>query len=196
MCALLATSARGRGRDRSDPGPVSGTTGPVSEAAGGPVTATVPVRMRSDYVGAVYGSLLAASVVAGTGADGEPLRPLDLAALLLGTGVAFFVAHVYAQVAGAPGTAWRDGVRRSAVREWPLVQAAFPPAVVAVLGGLAGLPNGVTSLLALGVAVAGQVGWAVLASLRAGFSRRGTAVSGAVNLLIGLAILALEISLY
>jgi hypothetical protein len=154
--------------------------------------------MRSDYVGAVYGSLLAASVVAGTGADGEPLRPLDLAALLLGTGVAFFVAHVYAQVAGnaAAEASWRDAVRRSASREWPLVQAAFPPAAVALAGGLLGLPDGVSALLALGVAVAGQVGWAVLASVRAGFSRWGIVLSGAVNLLIGLAILALELSLY
>jgi hypothetical protein len=153
--------------------------------------------MRSDYVGAVYGSMLAASVVAGTGADGEPLRPLDLAGLLLGTGVAFFVAHVYAQVAGnAVAAGWREAVGRSAVREWPLVQAAFPPAAVAIVGGLIGLPDSVSSLLALGVAIIGQVGWAALASVRAGFSRSGIVVSGAVNLLIGLAILALEVSLH
>ncbi len=158
--------------------------------------AAAPV-LRSDYVGAVYGSLLAASVVAGTGADGGPLPPLDLAALLLGTGVAFFVAHVYAQVAGTTAdTGWREGVRRSALREWPLVQAAFPPAAAVLVGGLLGLPDTVSSVLALSVAVAGQVGWAVLASAHAGFSRSGIAVSGAVNLVIGGAIVALEVSLH
>lgn len=55
--------------------------------------------MRTDYVGAVYGSILAASVVATAGTLG-PFPRIKLMLLLLITGVVFWAAHVYARLAG------------------------------------------------------------------------------------------------
>lgn len=54
---------------------------------------------RTDYAGALYGSLLAASVIAAASAVGDHPR-LQLVVLLLVTGVVFWAAHVYAHLAG------------------------------------------------------------------------------------------------
>ncbi|MGO4753520.1 hypothetical protein AB4212_33800, partial [Streptomyces sp. 2MCAF27] len=95
---------------------------------------------RTDYAGAVYGSLLAASVVATAGAAGDFPR-LQLIVLLLVTGVVFWAAHVYAHVAGeriVGRPISRREVRRVARREWPIVEAAVLPAVAAALSPVLG----------------------------------------------------------
>jgi hypothetical protein len=166
------------------------------------VTTVRPARqtlVRPHYAGAVYGSLLAASVAAGTAADGTSLAPLDLAIALLGTGVAFWVAHAYARVVGegvATSAQLSERVWQAAVGELPIVGASIPPAAVALLGWAVGLGPGTITMFALCIAIAGQVGWAVFASTRAGLSRRWIVGSGAVNLAIGSVILLLEISLH
>ncbi len=159
---------------------------------------------RADYVGAVYGSLLAASVVASADADGTPLAALDLAATLLATGLVFWIAHVYARVVGGRAThpvaeggrLPKGRVSSVARRELPIAQAAIPPTVVAVLGWALGVSDAAVASVALGVAIAGQVGWAVLASVRAGMGRRGVVVSGFANLAMGLAIVLIESALH
>ncbi|MEQ7006922.1 hypothetical protein ABN028_12145 [Actinopolymorpha sp. B17G11] len=172
------------------------------------------MRKETDYAGAVYGSLLAAAVVVGAGADGTPLAPTDLAIALVGTGVVFWAAHVYARVVGerprpgSPGAGSRSDSRTEAVsltaqrvgdvarREWPMVEAALPPAAVALIGGFAGFPAGAVTWAALGIAVAGQVGWAMVAAAAAGVRRRGVAASGVGNLVLGLLIVLLEVGLH
>lgn len=154
---------------------------------------------RTHYAGAVYGSLLAGSVLVGTAADGSPLAPADLAIALVGTGIAFWVAHVYARVVGAgvvTSTQLNERVWQAAVGELPIVGATVPPALVTLLGWAAGLGAGAITMLALCIAIAEQVGWAVVASTRAGLGPRGIVASGAVNLAIGLLILLLETSLH
>lgn len=161
-----------------------------------PATAS---RVGPHYVGAVYGSLLAGSVVVGTAADGTPLTPADLAVALVGTGIAFWITHLYARVVGAgivTSTQLSERVWQAAVVELPIVGASLPPALVVLLGWAAGLGAGTITTLALCIAIAGQVGWAVVAAVRAGLRRRGIAASGAVNLAIGVMILVLETSLH
>ncbi|MEU0572051.1 hypothetical protein ABZ297_42545 [Nonomuraea sp. NPDC005983] len=155
-------------------------------------TAAAPERV--EYAGAVYGSLLAASVVAGT-AEGGPPSPGDLVTLLICTGVVFWLAHVYARLvsSGYPARplAW-EHVRVVARREWPLAQASFPPAVVtAFVSSLGGSPQ-MAVWAALCVAVASQVAWAVAAAVKTRSSTRVVVISGVANLLLGLAIVALK----
>ena len=121
------------------------------------------VDQRTDYTGAVYGSLLAASVVATAGAVGDFPR-LNLALMLIVTGLVFWAVHVYARLAGerrlAGGTwSWRE-VRAVSVHEWSIVEAAFLPTAAVAISPLLGLDLAGTAWFALAVAVAQQVGWA------------------------------------
>ena len=157
-----------------------------------------PERSPSDYTGAIYGSLLAASVVAGTSPGQTPPRPLELIVVLLATGIVFWLAHVYAQLGGdrlAGASLSRNEVRVAAAREWPIVQAAVPPALAAGIGALLGLSDSGAAWLALLVAVAGQLGWALYAAARAGATRRVMIASGAGYLVLGLLIVLLKAAL-
>ncbi|MFB7496675.1 hypothetical protein ACFC09_18645 [Streptomyces sp. NPDC056161] len=153
-------------------------------------------RARTDYTGAIYGSLLAASVIAGASALG-PFPRLELVVILLCTGVVFWAAHVYADVVGNRLShqvlTWQE-VRQVGAREWPIVQAAVPPAAALVISPLLGLGLTGTAWLALGVAVAEQVAWAGAAALRTGASRLAVASAGAVNLVLGLIIVAAKVA--
>ncbi|WP_046779025.1 hypothetical protein [Streptomyces yangpuensis] len=153
-------------------------------------------EVRGDYAGAVYGSLLAASVIVGAGSLGSFPR-LHLVILLLGTAVVFWAAHVFARHFGARlagRLSWRV-IRRTAREERPIIEAAVPPALAVAVSPLFDLgPQGII-WLALLTALAGQVGWATVAAYRAGASRRLMAVAGVVNLFLGLLIVLLKAGL-
>ncbi|MFD7880022.1 hypothetical protein ACFV5G_39115 [Streptomyces sp. NPDC059766] len=154
-------------------------------------------RTHADYTGGIYGSLLAASVVVGAGTLG-PLPRLELAVLLLATGLVFWIAHVHAQLFGARLV--RQSLDRHAVmavcrEEWPIVNAAVPPVIAVGVGWLLGLDLAGTLWLTLAVAVAGQVGWSVAAAREARASWSLAASAGVVNLVIGLLIVALKAGL-
>ncbi|MFJ7776243.1 hypothetical protein [Streptomyces yangpuensis] len=153
-------------------------------------------EVRGDYAGAVYGSLLAASVIVGAGSLGSFPR-LHLIVLLLGTAVVFWAAHVFASHFGARlagRLSWRV-IRRTAREERPIIEAAVPPALAVAVSPLFDLgPQGII-WLALLTALAGQVGWATVAAYRAGASRRMMAVAGVVNLFLGLLIVLLKAGL-
>jgi hypothetical protein len=150
---------------------------------------------RRDYSGAIYGSLLAASVIAGAGTGQEVLTPWKLAILLLVTGVVFWITHVYAHLVGGSHPHHRlrwETIRQVAAREWPIAQASGPPAGAAVAGMILGLTNATAGWLALAAAVAGQVGWAIAGAVATGAGRRVVALSAAVNLFLGLLIVVLK----
>ncbi|MEU1179158.1 hypothetical protein ABZ464_16185 [Streptomyces sp. NPDC005820] len=153
-------------------------------------------RARSDYTGGVYGSMLAASVVVGAGALGDFPR-LELVGLLLLTGVVFWLAHVHAQMFGARLAQRRQDrgavLRQVCREEWPIVEAAVPPAVAVAVSPVLGLDLAGALWLALSVAVAGQVGWSAAAARRAGAGWRLVAVTASVNLLLGLLIIAFKL---
>ncbi|MEV6272224.1 hypothetical protein AB0L64_33980 [Kribbella sp. NPDC051936] len=155
-------------------------------------------REPPDAAGAVYGSLLAASVVAGTGPGQQPPHPGQLIVLLLATGVVFWLAHVYAQLAAEHSTQAIPPllrIRAAARREWPLVQAAVPPAAAAGIGALVGLTDSEAAWLALAVAVGSQLGWALYVAARGGATWARLIAAGVVNLLLGLAIVVLKAAL-
>ncbi|MGK4578953.1 hypothetical protein [Kitasatospora sp. HPMI-4] len=157
-----------------------------------------PAVTRTDYAGAVYGSILAASVVATAGALG-PFPRIKLVLLLLVTGVVFWAAHVYARIVGErllrqPLTG-RD-VRRVAVGEWPIVKVAVPPAAAVAISPLLELGAEGTAWFALAVALAEQVGWATVPVLRAGAPRRMVLAGGVANLLLGVIIVMAKAALH
>ncbi|MFC4606244.1 hypothetical protein ACFO9E_00140 [Streptomyces maoxianensis] len=147
---------------------------------------------RTDYAGAVYGSLLAASVIASASTVGEFPR-FETVVFLLVTGLVFWAAHVYARLAGERSADrpvdWAEA-RRVGLKEWSIVEAAVLPAAAVALSPLFGLGLTATGWLALGVAVAQQVAWAYMGALHALASRRQAAVEAVVNLLLGLVIVA------
>jgi hypothetical protein len=151
----------------------------------------------SDYTGAVYGSLLAASVVASAGLLG-PLSALRMILMLLITGLVFWATHVYSRLAGehivGQAIGWRE-VRRVARHERPIVDSAALPAIAVALGPVLRLDLTAAEWLALGVAVGQQVFWACLGAARARASRGQIAVEGAVSLCFGLIIVAAKVGL-
>ncbi|TCO20425.1 hypothetical protein EV652_112171 [Kribbella steppae] len=155
-------------------------------------------RQPSDYAGAIYGSLLAASVVAGTGPGKEPPDPRELIVLLLATGVVFWLSHVYAHLVGERSTDALMSLtefRVAARRDWPIVQAAVPPAAAVGIGVLLGLSDAGAAWLALAVAVGSQMGWALYVAARAGATRGRMVATGFINLVLGLMIVALKAAL-
>ncbi|SHI42105.1 hypothetical protein [Streptomyces sp. 3214.6] len=154
-------------------------------------------RAPADHSGGVYGSMLAASVVVGAGSLGSFPR-LELVLLLLLTGVVFWIAHVHAQLFGARlarRTPDRGIVLKVCRDEWPILQAAIPPALAVAVSPLLGLDLQGAVWLALAVAVAGQVGWSASAARRDGASWRLVVTTASVNLALGLLIIALKLFL-
>ncbi|WP_188197047.1 hypothetical protein [Nonomuraea sp. SYSU D8015] len=148
---------------------------------------------RVEFAGAVYGSLLAASVVAGSAVDGTPISAGNLVVVLLCTGVVFWLAHVYATVVSSgihPLTWQRLGT--ACRRDWPVAQASFPPAVAAAFASAFGMSDVVATWTAMVVAVAGQVAWAVAAAVTARSSVRVVVVFAVANLALGVAIVTLK----
>ncbi|MEU4220288.1 hypothetical protein [Actinoplanes sp. NPDC026623] len=156
-----------------------------------------PETNEADFAGAIYGSMLAASVVvgAGLGAEGHAPPPIRLAALLVATGVVFWIAHAYARLVGDRihrAVISRAEVARIGRLEWPLLQATFPPAAAAIVLGLLGASNKAAGWTALLVAIAGQIGWATVAARQAGASRSLMFLTAVVNLLLGSVIVVLK----
>lgn len=151
-----------------------------------------PAAKHTDYAGAVYGSMLAASVVATASAVGDYPR-FQLGVMLIVTGLVFWGAHVYARLAGerlvGQAISWRE-TRQVAEHEWPIVEAAVLPTVAVLISPVLGLDLAGTAWLALSVAVAQQVAWAFLGAVRAGASRRQATFEGLANLVLGLIIVA------
>ncbi|MGW2745427.1 hypothetical protein [Streptomyces sp. NPDC001450] len=154
-------------------------------------------RAHADYTGAVYGSMLAASVVIGAGSLGQFPR-LRLVILLVLTGVVFWVGHVHAQLFGArlaQRPLDRPTILRVCREEWPIVKAAVPPALAVAVSPLLGLGVEGAAWLAVAVAVAGQVGWSAAGARQAGASWRLVSVTATINLLLGLVIISFKIAL-
>jgi hypothetical protein len=152
---------------------------------------------RTDYAAIVYGSLLAASVIAASSTASEFPR-VETIVLMLVTGLVFWVAHTYAHLVGVrvvgQHLTWSQ-VREVGRKEWPVAGAAVLPAAMVAISPVLGLGLTATGWLALSVAVAQQVGWAYLGALHATSSRRVATVEGAINLVLGLVIVAAKAAL-
>ncbi|WP_327428704.1 hypothetical protein [Streptomyces sp. NBC_01236] len=166
----------------------------MNSASSEPASETSTTRV--DYTGAVYGSLLAASVVVGAGTLGS-FPKLELILLLLCTAVVFWAAHVFSRLFGARMVhhlSWGE-IGRAGAEERPIVGAAVPPACAVAISPLFGLDVQGTAWLALVVALVGQVGYGTLAASRAGASRGLMLLAGVINLLLGSIIVLLKVAI-
>jgi hypothetical protein len=152
---------------------------------------------RLDATGAVYGSLLAASVVVGQAPLQESVPPVELAVILLATGAVFWLVHVYSRTLGhyvIDGRFHRHRLAHVMREESPIILAAIPPAVAALVVGAVGNASS-AAWWAFFVAIAGQVVWAIVAAREAGQPPIGVFLAAAVNLGLGLVLVALKVAI-
>ena len=156
-----------------------------------------PARWRvfaPDTAGAIYGTIVAMALIAGAAADPGHggLLWLTVATLFV-----FWLAHVYAQtlshhLKGAKRLEW-PAVKAAMVEEWPLLEGPIPLLVVLALGELHVLEGRTAIRLALWIGVIELVTWGILYARRQQWGWLPAATAGAVNGLLGLAIVFLEV---
>ena len=88
-----------------------------------------PLEHRAHRLaGAIYGTILATTVVATAGHDPETVN--RSVALVAGTSVVFWLAHVYSLTVAARLVARRPLTMREsvgiAIAEWPMLQSSWP----------------------------------------------------------------------
>jgi hypothetical protein len=166
----------------------------MSETNQAPTQATRPRRPERDYTSAVYGSVLAASVIVSAG---DARSPVALAILIVVSGFVFWIAHVYAATVASVHGGWHVAAIRTGMRhEWPVAAAAIPPAIAAlVCGWVPDISTANGSWAALAVAIAEQQLWGWAAVRRANVSGRVLARTVALNLFMGFVIVALKLAL-
>jgi hypothetical protein len=147
-----------------------------------------------DTAGAIYGTIAAMAVIAGTAADPSHAKPLRLTAATL---FVFWLAHVYAQalshhLRGAKRLDW-SVVRTAMAEEWPLLEGPVPLLVVLALGALGVLDDHLSIRLALWLGVAQLVAWGILYARRQRWRWPTAITAGAVNGVFGLLIVLLEV---
>ena len=150
------------------------------------------------FSAAIYGSILAASLVGALGAADAPPREITLS--LLATTIVFAVAHAWSEAVGERIVLRQHGSLARLLelirREWPLVEAGFVPgaAVALAWAGVWSADFGTT--LALILAVLQLVGWGVVVGLRTYDHWLQALVVGAVNGFLGLILVALKIAVH
>jgi hypothetical protein len=148
--------------------------------------------------GFIYGTIVVLSVIV-AGARAFPSSPGHIAALVVVTCLVFWLAHVYAHAVGESVSHGEHlslaELRHIARREGSLAEAAVPPVVALLLGEL-GILSAHAALwlaFALGLVVLGAQGLVFARVERLGLV--ATAVVVAINLALGLVLVALKLLL-
>lgn len=149
---------------------------------------------NGNFAAAVYGSILAAAVIASldVGEVGEG----DMTIALGGTLLVFWLAHVWSEAIAdrmqdPRPYSWRR-LRAVAAWHWPMVQASLGPLGALLLAdlGVWSLTTAVT--LALAISVAQLVGWGIAVGRRTFEGWPAALLSGAVDGALGLLIVMLK----
>jgi hypothetical protein len=159
-----------------------------------------PSRWRvfaPDTAGAIYGTIAAMAVIAGTASDPSHAKPLNLT---LGTLGVFWLAHVYAQalshhLKGARQLKW-SAIARAMAEERPLLEGPLPLLVLLALGTVGVLEIHHSIRLALWLGVVELFSWGFFYARRQGWSWTTAVVAGLVNGCLGLAIVVLEVVIH
>jgi hypothetical protein len=164
------------------------TLPPMSgEAKSGPLPANAS--------GAIYGQILVTSLVAALSEDSD----IDAEYILISvtaTMLVFWLAHVYAEAVSRGLEArrhvsWAE-IRRLAAGEWPMVQAAFPTAIVLALGAVGAFSTETTIDIAIAVGVAALIAWGLAIGRASGSSWTAPLFGAAISAGFGLAIVGLK----
>jgi len=198
--ASLARSGESRPaqREKASPGvdnrdEAGGATNQVDDAPIGDasVSQSIVGTLRRDYTSAVYGSVLAATVVV---SSGDLRSPVALSTLLIVSGIVFWIAHVYAATVSGRHGGWHMGsIREGMKHEWPVAFAAVPPAIAATIAGLlpsVSVSDGVWA--ALVVAIGEQQLWGYAAVRNARLTGPVLTRTVLLNIFMGVIIVGLK----
>lgn len=156
-------------------------------------------RATRNPAGAVYGTVIAGSLIATEGSRDAVDLPRLITLVLVGQ-LVYWLAHVYADLLALRiGTGHRP--RRSDLREvlreeWPLVAASFGPLLVLAVLGVAGAAANTAVLAGLWTAVAVLGSWALVAGRRARIRGLELACYVAVSAAFGGVMILLKVSLH
>jgi hypothetical protein len=158
----------------------------------------VEPRPEYQYSAAVYGSILVAALVGAMFEAHVSARSMTLS--LLGSVVIFWIAHAWSEVLGERVVAGRmferARIKTITIEEWPLVEAGMLPAVLLALAWAGLYSRQFGAVLAMSVAIVQLVGWGVLVGHRTQTSWWRALAVGAVDGLLGIAIVLIEIAVH
>jgi hypothetical protein len=148
------------------------------------------------YAAAIYGSILAASLIAVFRAEHD--SPETIAFALLGTMAVFFLAHTWSAILGerihlGRGLGW-PRIRAVARAEWPLLEAAAAPSLALLLGWVGILGARTSETLALAVCIVQLFAWGFAVGRRAYHVLWGALAAGIADGLLGLGLVWLEVT--
>ncbi|TWD80049.1 hypothetical protein FB561_1121 [Kribbella amoyensis] len=157
-----------------------------------------PGEVRSsDTAGAIYGTIASMAVIAAGARDVAVDKLLWVTLATLGV---FWVAHVYADTLAhhLRGAKHIDlsAIRRAMAEEWPLVTGPLPGLVFLALGATGLFADDVAIRLALWCGVVQLFGWGISLARRQNWSWQIALTAGALNALLGIAIVVLEVVIH
>ena len=153
---------------------------------------------QRSFSAAIYGSILAAALVAALGVN--EVSPREMTMTLLATTLVFAVAHAWSEVVGERIAFGHGASLRRLVelirREWPLVEAGFVPGAALALAWAGLWSASVGACIALALADLQLVGWGILVGLRSYDHWPAALFVGVVNGFFGLILVALKIAVH
>ena len=160
-------------------------------------TARVRLFRAPESAGAIYGTIAAMAVIAGTARSSEHGEALWLTVATL---FVFWLAHVYAQalshhLKGAKRLDW-SAITRAMAEERPLLEGPLPLLVLLALGTVGVLEIHTSIRLALWLGVVELFSWGLFYARRQGWAWPTSLVTGLVNACFGLAIVILEVVIH
>jgi hypothetical protein len=153
---------------------------------------------QRSFSAAIYGSILAASVVAAL--DVNEVSPRKMTMTLLATTLVFAVAHAWSEVVGERIAFGHGASARRLLelirREWPLVEAGFVPGAALAFAWAGIWSASVGASVALALAVMQLVGWGILVGRRSYDGWPAALFVGVVNGFFGLILVGLKIAVH
>ncbi|HET6447641.1 MAG TPA: hypothetical protein VFG31_00930 [Conexibacter sp.] len=149
---------------------------------------------NGNFAAAVYGSILAAGVVASL--DVGDVGDVDMTITLGGTMLVFYLAHVWAEAIAdrmhdpQPYTFRR--LRAVAMWHWPMVQASIAPLAALALADAQVWSLDTAVTVALAISVAQLVTWGIAVGRRTFAGWPAALLSGAVDGLLGVVLIVLK----
>lgn len=148
-----------------------------------------------EVAGAIYGTILATTVVAALGHDPSKIDASII--IVVFTSAVFYVAHVYSLTVAARMVAHRPltgaEVRSIAVAEWPMLQSSWPVLVPLLLGTLGIIDQDAASDIAMLVGIGALFVYGVVLGVGEGRGRVRVVWNALVVGSFGILILMLKI---
>jgi hypothetical protein len=144
---------------------------------------------------AIYGTILVLAVVAALAGDNDATTAYILFGVLV-TSLVFWLAHMYAELLTSaindPSRRWRELWWAAARSEWPLLEAAFAPAVPLLLGAVGVLSRDTAVNLAYVVGLLDLFGWGIAIGRALDQSTSRAVLTGLVNVALGAVVVVLK----